>query len=115
MNALEAWNTIAEAVRRDEPVAVYVSPELYFEQCEWAQGINSAYASSAPEAFRLPWLGIEGVPVVVDPELQGKSFALLQSRDFIDDMRVALDIYTAGMVGSVHNISTEDSNDTSGG
>lgn len=115
MDAKQTWDVIATAVREKQPAAVYVSPDLYFEQVEWMQGINSAYVSTQPEHPRMPWYAIEGVPVVMDPNFEGKRFALCSSRDFIDDMRLALDIHTEGMVESEYDLSTEDDDDTSAG
>jgi hypothetical protein len=97
MSAAESWNAIAEAILLHQPTAVLVSPEIYFEQAEFMQNVCSEYVSTAPEHARLPWLAIAGVPVAVDPSLAPRKFALLHSRDYVDDMRIALDIYTHGM------------------
>lgn len=100
-----AWERMLQAIRDGEPVAILVSPEMYHDQLEFLQQVNSAYTSSEPEVGRFPWMGIHGIPVVVDPNLPSDTFALMNSRDFIDDMRVALDIFTDGMVHSTYKVS----------
>lgn len=102
--AMEAWDRIQTAIASGEPVAILVSPEIYHDQLEFLQGVNSAYVSTAPEDARLPWIGIAGLPVMVDPNLEPDTFALVNSRDFVDDMRIALDIVTEGMVDSVYKV-----------
>lgn len=104
-DAQRSWDRMREAIANGDPVALLVSPEIYHEQLEFIQKVNSDYVSSDPEVGRMPWLAITGIPVVVDPNLPHDTFALLNSRDFIDDMRIALDIYTDGMVQSTFKIS----------
>jgi hypothetical protein len=94
-----------QAIRDGEPCAIVVSPEIYHDQLEFLQQVNSAYTSSEPEVGRFPWLGIEGIPVIVDPNMEEDAFALMSSRDFIDDMRIALDIHTDGMLHSFYKVS----------
>lgn len=105
MSAAESWNAINTAILLHRPTAILVSPEIYFEQAEFIQNVCSEYHKpgegvrvlTAPEHPRLPWLAIAGVPVAVDPSLAPYHFALLHSRDYVDDMRIALDIFTYGM------------------
>jgi hypothetical protein len=96
---------MAQAIRDGEAVALVVSPEIYHDQIEAMQQMNSAYIGTGPEVDRLPWLGIEGIPVIVSPDLEEDCFALMKSRDWIDDMRIALDIHTDGMIHSTYKIS----------
>jgi hypothetical protein len=109
--AQAAWESIKRTIAEHGATAVAVSPELYFEQVEFVQEVNSAYVPTAPEFPRMPWLAIDGVPVVVDPSLDERQFALVTTRDFIDDMRLALDIYTDGMLDSKsikHEVTYDD-------
>lgn len=92
-----AWDKMLQAIAEGNPVAIAVSPEVYHDQIESTMAANSAYVSTDVECPRLPWIAIYGIPVVVDPNLEPDTFALVNTRDWIDEMRLALDIESEGM------------------
>lgn len=68
---LRAYSELQKNAPRD--AAIYVSPELYFEFTENFGAINSAYwpGSGEPEQPRVMLPVFFGLPVTIDPELQG--------------------------------------------
>lgn len=75
--------------RSETAVALYVSPELSHQLREWLLGINSAYLDQSVEAWRPPVNYYSGMPLIVDPELEGNGWYTVDADNNIIALHVA--------------------------